>query len=133
MDFAVSLSISDRAFSGFIEGEASLRIHEQNGGQSLGCHLILNQRDDEQDLLEWLLAMTGVGRLRRVAAQRTSRPQISWVVDVQEHCNELLAMIESCGFHGRRAAELALWRRAVRSWKQSERGRSRRAARSWVT
>jgi hypothetical protein len=92
MNFAVSISELDRALlAGFLEGEAHLRIHEQNGGQSLGCQMILNQRDDEQDMLEWLLAITGVGRLRRVPAQRTSRPQISWIVDRQDDCRELLA------------------------------------------
>jgi hypothetical protein len=127
MNFAVSISELDRALlAGFLEGEAHLRIHEQNGGQSLGCQMILNQRDDEQDLLEWLLAITGVGRLRRVPAQRTSRPQISWIVDRQDDCRELLAMIEPCGFHGRRAAELRAWSHAVDVWTRCD-GTGRRS------
>ena len=41
MHFAVSICEADRAFlAGFLEGEATLRVHEQNGGQSLGCHAI---------------------------------------------------------------------------------------------
>jgi hypothetical protein len=70
--FAMSISQLDRSFlAGFLEGEATLRIQEQNGGQSLGCLMTLNQRDDERDTLEWLLASTGLGRLRRVAARLT--------------------------------------------------------------
>jgi hypothetical protein len=99
----------ERSFlAGFLEGEASLIVHEQNGGQSHGCLMTLNQRDDEQETIEWLLTSTGLGRLRRVKAQRTSKPQISWVVSSQDHCRELLALIDACGFHGRRSAELGI-------------------------
>jgi hypothetical protein len=127
MYFAVSISELDRSFvAGFLEGEATVRIHEQNGGQSLACSMVLNQRDDEQDTLEWVLATTGLGRLRRVAPRLTSKPQISWVVDGQDDCRELLTMIEPCGFHGRRAAELRLWRQAVQVWTESK-GSARRS------
>ena len=128
MYFSVSISESDRSFlAGFIEGEATLRICEHNGGQSYGCQITLNQRDDEQDLLEWILATTGLGRLRRVAARLTSKPQIIWIVDSQDDCRELLALIEPCGFHGRRAAELRVWSRAVHVWTESS-GDARRSA-----
>jgi hypothetical protein len=74
----------------------------------------------------WLLATTGLGRLRRVPARLTSKPQVSWVVGGQGDCRELLAMIDSCGFHGRRAAELGIWRQAVHVWTESV-GDARRA------
>ncbi len=113
--------------AGFVEGEASLRLCEQNGGQSFGCQMVLNQRDDEQDTLERLLASTGLGRLRRVAARLTSKPQISWIVDSQDDCRALLVMLEPCGFHGRRAVELDIWRRAVHAWTETS-GETRRSA-----
>jgi hypothetical protein len=105
-----------RAFlAGFLEGEASLSIRELNGGQSFSCDLALSQRDDARDTMEWLLATTGIGRLRRVPARSTSKPQIAWLVNTQTHCHELLGLIKS-GFHGRRAAELRLWSQAVHAW-----------------
>ena len=108
------MAIGDRSFlAGFLEGEASLSIREQNGGQSYSCEMALNQRDDEQDTMERLVATTGLGRLYRVPARSTSKPQIAWLVNTQEHCGELLALIER-GFHGRRTAELRLWSQAVR-------------------
>jgi len=117
MYFAVSIGELERCFlAGFIEGEASLSVRVLNGGQSFSCEMALKQRDDEQDTLEWLLALTGVGRLYRIPARATSKPQIGWLVNTQADCEELLALIEPCGFHGRRAAELALWRRAVTAW-----------------
>jgi hypothetical protein len=116
MLFSVVIGEHERSFlAGFLEGESNLWVREQNGDQSFSCGITLNQRDDEQDILEWLLASTGLGRLRRVAARLTSKPQISWIVDRQDDCRELLALIEPCGFHGRRAAELRIWSDAVRA------------------
>ena len=120
MYFAVSISEYERSLlAGFLEGEATLSISEMNGGQSLSCSMYLRQRDDEQDTMEWLLALTGLGRIHRVPARATSKPQLCWAIDAQEDCLELLGMIESCGFHGRRAAELRLWSDAVRVWTGS--------------
>jgi hypothetical protein len=117
--FAVSIGELERSFiAGFLEGEASLSIRELNGGRSLSCAMALTQRDDEQDTLEWLVALTGIGTLRRLPARAGSKPQIVWSVRTQADCRELLAMIEPCGFHGRRAAELCLWREAVRVWSE---------------
>jgi hypothetical protein len=104
--------------AGFVEGEATLTILEQNGGQSFACSMKLNQRDDEQEMLERLLATTRIGRLRRVPARLTSKPQIAWIVDSQDDCLELVAVLDACGFHGRRAAELCIWRRALSAWTQ---------------
>ena len=107
MYFAVSISEYERSLlAGFLEGEATLSISEMNGGQSLSCSMYLRQRDDEQDTMEWLLALTGLGSMHRVPARATSKPQLCWAIDAQEDCLELLGAMESCGFHGRRAAEL---------------------------
>ena len=113
------MAVEESFLAGFVEGEASLRIYEQNGGQSFGCLMTLNQRDDAQETMERLLISTRLGRLRRVAARLTSRPQISWLVDSQDDCRTLLELLESCGFHGRRAAELDIWRRGVRAWTET--------------
>jgi hypothetical protein len=113
------VAIGRSFLAGLVEGEATLRIHEQNGGQSFGCFMSLNQRDDDQETMERLLVSTRLGRLRRVAARLTSRPQIAWIVDSQKDCRRLLALLESCGFHGRRAAELDIWACGVRAWTET--------------
>ena len=124
---AFAISETDRAFlAGFLEGEACLTIAEMSGGQSYSCGIRVCQRDDDYGVLEWLVALTGLGRLRRVAAQRTSRPQIMWSIGSQGDCLEMLSLIEDCGFHGRRAAELGIWREAVEAWTEHH-GAARRA------
>jgi hypothetical protein len=124
---AFSISEADRAFlAGFLEGETCLTIAELNGGQSYSCGIRTALRDDDQEVLEWLAALTGLGTLRRIAAQRTSRPQIAWSINSQDDCLELLTLLDGCGFHGRRAAELGIWRQAVEAWT-THHGAARRA------
>jgi len=128
-----SIGERERGFvAGFLEGEASLSVRELNGGQSFSCEMALKQRDDSQDTMEWLLALTGLGRLYRVPARSTSKPQIAWIVNTQQHCLELLALIEF-GFHGRRAAELRLWSQAVRAWTSGNGDARRTSLRSLMT
>jgi hypothetical protein len=118
--FAMCVSELDQGFiAGFLEGEASFVITEQNAGQSYSCGVRVGIRDDDQDLIEWLVALTGLGRLRRVPARATSRPQIAWQIDTQEDCAELVMLLSRTGFHGRRAAELRIWTDAVRTWSQA--------------
>jgi hypothetical protein len=112
--FSFCISQLDRAFvAGFLEGEACLTITEQNGGPSYSCGAVVRVRADDQDVLEWLVGLTGLGRLRPVSARGTSMPQIAWKIETQHECTELLRLINDCGFHGRRAAELRLWSEAV--------------------
>jgi hypothetical protein len=138
--FAMCISEVDQGFiAGFLEGEASFVISEQNAGQSYSCGVRVGVRDDDQDLIEWLVALTGLGRLRRVPARATSRPQIAWHIETQEDCVELVTLLSRSGFHGRRAAELSVWSDAVQTWTEStglerqvslrELGRRLRAAR----
>lgn len=111
------ISELDRGFlAGFLEGEACFWISELNGGRSYSCGVTVCARDDDQDLLEWLVALTGIGRLRRIRAQHTSRPQIGWTVDSQHDCTELARLVADSGFHGRRVAELGIWTSAVSVW-----------------
>jgi hypothetical protein len=126
--FSFSISELDQGFlAGFLEGEASFGITELNGGQSLSCMVNVRVRDDEQDLIEWMAAITGLGRLYRVAARGTSQPQIAWLIDTQGDCVDLAQLLARPGFHGRRAAELAIWSEAVDVWLNGT-GSSRRGA-----
>jgi hypothetical protein len=117
--FAMCISELDQGFiAGFLEGEATFVIGEQNAGTSYSCGVRVGVRDDDQDLVEWLVALTGLGRLRRVPARATSRPQIAWQIETQEDCVELVSLLSRSGFHGRRAAELRIWADAVDVWTQ---------------
>jgi hypothetical protein len=125
--FAMSISELDQGFlAGFLEGEASFLISEQNAGQSYSCGVSVCVRDDDQNLLEWLVGTVGLGRLYRVPAHASSRPQIAWQIDSQADCLELRELLSRCGFHGRRAAELEIWSAALQVWTDGH-GAQRRA------
>jgi hypothetical protein len=127
MHFAMSISELDQGFlAGFLEGDACFEITEMNAGQSHSCKVSVRVRDDDQDLLEWLVANTGLGRLYRVPARATSRAQIGWGIERQEDCLELGSLLSRCGFHGRRAAELEIWSAALDAWTRTN-GAHRRA------
>ena len=107
MYFAVSISELERAFlAGFLEGEATPRIpeHERRTVARVPMYPEPARRRAGHDGVA--ARATGLGRIHRVPARATSQPQLCWAIDAQDDCRELLAMIESCGFHGRRAAEL---------------------------
>jgi hypothetical protein len=115
--FAPLITRRDGHFlAGFLEGEACLRVVEQNGGQSFSCAMTLNARDDDAELLEWVRAITGIGRLRRVPARSTSRAQVIWKVDSQEDCSRLAELLAAFPFRGRRRQQLSLWSEAVAVW-----------------
>jgi hypothetical protein len=126
--FAMCISELDQGFiAGFLEGEATFWIGEQNAGQSYSCGLRAGVRADDQDLMEWLLALTGIGSLRPIGACATSKPQITWDINRQDECVELAYLLSRVGFHGRRAAELRIWAEAVDTWTHRE-GRERHAS-----
>jgi hypothetical protein len=117
LTFACSIGeLEGNLLAGFLEGEIHLAIREQNAGQSLSCLAQLNVRDDDAEILEWIIAMTGLGTLGRVPAQRTSKPQIRWCVVTRADCAELVRLLERFSFHGRKRLEFDRWSRAVRVW-----------------
>ena len=123
--FAWSVSeVEGSLLAGFLEGEIHLGIAEQNGGQSLSCFAQANVRDDDAEILEWILALTGIGTLYRVPARRTSKPQVQWRVASRADCEELAVVLARVPFRGRKRRELEVWSAAVRAW--SGRGEARR-------
>jgi hypothetical protein len=127
MRFAVLIPPGDGHFiAGFIEGEGHFGIVSMNGGQSLGCVMRLAVRDDDGDLLRWLVATTGIGKLSRKPAQSTSQPQVLWSVNRQDDCDYLVALLDRFPMRGRKACEFTIWSRAVRTWTQQT-GPRRRA------
>jgi hypothetical protein len=76
----------------------------------------LRLRDDDAELLEWLRARTGLGRLTPVPARATSKPQVQWLVQTQADCRVLADLLTQFPLRGHRRAEFGLWRSAVELW-----------------
>jgi hypothetical protein len=107
------------ALAGFIEAEASFGIRSNNGGRSWVCGMTLTQRDDDADMLLDIVRVTGLGRLHRRPAQRSSRPQVCWSVQSKLECRHLVRLLERYPLRGRKQREFAVWAAAVNEWADS--------------
>lgn len=84
--FAWSVSeVEGNMAAGFLEGEIHLGITELNGGQSLSCFAQTNVRDDDVDILEWLVALTGIG-----STPRARPPDVEAAGPVADHVENRL-------------------------------------------
>ena len=92
---------------GFIAGEAHFSIRPNNSGQSWACGFQLNQREDNVSLVLATRGHTGVGRVYRKPARRTSRPQVQWMVESINGCTELVSLLDSLPLLGKKAGDLA--------------------------
>ena len=112
--------------AGFIEGEGHFAIAAHNGGQSRSCALRLGVRDEDLELINWVVAQTGLGSLRRIAGRATSRPQVEWTVSTQSDCIELVRLLERFPLRGRAQRRFGIWAEAVRVWTTEHRDRRER-------
>jgi LAGLIDADG endonuclease len=122
---AEAQGVDDRdghALAGFIEAEASFGIRPNNGGRSWVCHMTLTQRDDDADMLVDIARVTGLGRLSRVPARQTSRPQVCWAVQSKLECRRLVDLLKHYPLRGRKGREFAVWASAVVEWTESRYG-----------
>jgi hypothetical protein len=111
--------------AGLVAGEAHFWISQNNAGQSWCCGFALCQRDDNAELLESARAHVGCGELCWIPPYRTSHGQLNWVVQTMDDCSTLAATLAGQHLLGKKAGELAIWRRAVSVWTDRDLGRHR--------
>jgi hypothetical protein len=105
--------------AGFIEAESSFGIRQNNEGRSWVCGMTLTQRADDADMLLDIVRVTGLGRVYRVAARRSSRPQVCWSVQSKLECRRLVELLRRYPLRGRKNKEFAVWAAAVDVWSES--------------
>ena len=98
---------------GFLEAEAHFYIQPNNGGANWICGVRLGIRDDDADVLLALWNRTALGRVRPVAARRTSRPQACWQIDSKIETARMASLLTDCPPVGRRRHEVKEWVAAV--------------------
>jgi Homing endonuclease associated repeat len=111
--------------AGFVAGEAHFWISQNNAGQSWCCGFALCQRDDNAELLESARCHVGCGELCWTPPHRTSHGQVNWLVQTMGDCSALAAALGRLHLLGKKAGELAIWRRAVSLWTDRALGRQR--------
>jgi hypothetical protein len=83
-----------------------------------GENLSFGEGDDADMLLD-IARVTGLGRLFRVPARRTSRPQVCWAVQSKLECRRLVEFLERYPLRGRKQREFRVWAAAVDEWADS--------------
>jgi hypothetical protein len=108
---------ADRAFfAGFIAGDGSFSIRENNSGASWCCGLQVKLRADDTPLLTALRAWTSAGQLSADPARAGSRPQTAWTVASQAGCVNVGNMLGDVPVLGKKSLEFEIWQEAVEVW-----------------
>jgi hypothetical protein len=84
--------------------------------------MTLTQRADDADMLVDIARVTGLGRLRTIPAQRTSRPQVSWSMHSKLECRRLAGLLRRYPLRRRKRREFEVWAAAVDRWSGSLHG-----------
>jgi hypothetical protein len=107
--------------AGLIDAEGCFQVRTTNGGISWLCSFNLALRDDDAELVAHLQELTGLGRLARIPAKGTSRPQASWSIHGRSDSLQLSELLDRFPLRGRKRREGELWSAAVRALSSSPR------------
>jgi hypothetical protein len=114
---AQGVSDSDgHALAGFLDAEGTFAINENNGGRNWSCQMSAALRLDDEDCLLDLQRCTGLGRVFRTRAKRTSRPQATWSIASKRECAQLAAILRRFPLRARKRRDFEIWARAVDRW-----------------
>ncbi len=103
-------------FSGFVAGDGSFVIRENNAGTSWCCGLSVKLRADDTPLLAAFRDWSGVGELYSSPARGGSQPQTSWTVARRRDCLKIVEILSQFPPIGKAGRQFGVWRRAVRLW-----------------
>lgn len=86
-----------------------------------GCAFIAQLRDDDEEWLARLRALTGLGGFTRSGKRNLrggwhSKPQIRWAIQTKAECLRLVEMFDKYPLWSKKARDFAIWRQAVRYW-----------------
>jgi hypothetical protein len=112
-----ALDPQDLAFlSGFVAGDGSFGIRENNAGTSWCCGLSVKLRADDTPLLAAFRDWSGVGELYSSPARGGSHPQTSWTVARRRDCLKIVEILSQFPPLGKAGRQFEIWRRAVQLW-----------------
>jgi hypothetical protein len=112
--------------AGFLEGEASFLISKQAQNTNHRTSAKVNLRDDDAPLLHELSAQTGLGKISRLPARASSKPQACWTIGSKSDCLRLVQILERFPLRGHKAGDADLWSAAVRWWTGGDPGTTHR-------
>jgi len=109
-------------FSGFVDGEGCFRIHRVRNGDYYETHFIINLRKDDKAILEKIKNTLGFGRTQERKEWKTSKPQISFIVNKREDCLKLAELFFRFPLQAKKQREFFKWYEALTNWKCQKKG-----------
>lgn len=106
------MEITGEWFAGFCDGECSIGIAGHGG--SLQPRFRLNQRDDDSDLLRYILAFIGVGTLhaKHDSKNPMAKPQTALIV-VGADCKRIVDIFDKFPLRSKKRHEYPHWKKGV--------------------
>jgi hypothetical protein len=119
--------------AGLIDGEGCFRIHKQKAGDYYAPSFSLKLRDDDTDLIKYIVERTGFGHVARdTSPNGNSRPCVIWRVDSRVATEKLAAFLERYPLRSRKARDWVVWQEAVRVRREMKRGNRWDGPRDWT-
>lgn len=101
------------------EGHFGIAKNTKHGLTTYTCVFVINMRDDDAPLIEWLHETSGLGVIYRATAIRQrqgweTNPTISWRVQKKVECLQVVAIFERYPLLSKKARDFEIWAKAVR-------------------
>lgn len=104
--------------AGLTDGEGCFGIY-RSSRFTYRCEFVINLREDDRPLLEWLKAETGLGHVsdgrRKTRKTRGDNPSARWHVSSVGECLDLIAIFETYPLRSKKARDFEIWAKAVRT------------------
>lgn len=109
-------------FAGFVDGEGCFEIHKQTRKGNYSCRLTIKLRADDREVLEHIVAVTGIGRVAHHRANpdgRKSADQVYWQALTKPECLTLIEIFDRFPLRSKKARDFDIWRKAVMVWSEA--------------
>ena len=119
-------------FAGLTDGEGNFSIH-RIAGTYFRPSFAIKLRDDNTAILKEIQTQLGLGAIYREVNRRGNRnPCRRWVVQSRTDAQELVEILDRYPLRSRKAADYAIWQRAVAQWSTMPRGKRWCGHRDWA-
>ena len=120
------LSVFEAWLAGFIAGEGCFRIQAHKNDRYYTCQFSIHLRQDDAPILLACQKRVGgrivFGEARENKHGIKSAPDIRWLVETQDSCLALAAILDRVPLFAKKAADYALWRHGLDLWINTPRG-----------
>jgi len=118
--------------AGLVDGEGCFTVTRRHSGAAFSPRFTMRLRDDDSAILDDIQLRLGLGSIHRAAGHGNSMPCCVWDVQSGPDTEELAEVLDRYPLRSKKAADYAIWRKAVELWSAMRSGHRRsRRERDW--